>query len=156
MLTVLEVLIYIVYKVDLIITCTWCTCTDSSWFSIPNNPSYILKNTTLHEREKSSLLFWLLRLQHRDITGIKCSTRIQGNYLHSKKPGVKILSFCPSFCGFLAVNYPAHYHLVMLRFKNLYNDLNNASFPHQGAPKLSQCLHDASGCLISKLWAMKI
>lgn len=156
MLTVLEVLIYTVYKVDLIITCTWCTCTDSSWFSIPNNPSYVLKNTTLHKREKSFLLFLLLRLQHTDITRMECRTRTQGNYLHSKKPGVKILRFCPSLCGFLAVNCQAHYHLVMLRFKNLYNDLNNASFPHQGAPKLSQCLHDASGCLVSKLWAMKI
>lgn len=156
MLTVLGVSVYTVYKADILLNAHMMHTHSFLLVYIPNNPSYVLKNTPLHKREKPSLIFCLLRLWYTDITAVECRTRIQGNYPHSKKPGVKIPRFCPSFYGFLAVNCQAHYHLVMLWFKNLYNDLNNAFFPHQGAPKLSQCLHDASGCLFSKLWAMKI
>ena len=80
MLTVLEVLIYTVYKVDFLLLCASDTHTKIPLcFTFQTTQICFEKHNSLHKKKKSSFIFCVLGLQHTNITAVECRSRIQGN-----------------------------------------------------------------------------
>lgn len=129
---VLQIPVYAIYKVGLLLLEATYKHIQIPLFYIPTS-QYILKTTTFFIRKR--ILPFLTNRVPRCTTVVKFRTPVQDTPSHIKKPRLKILSFCPSLCSFLAVNCQAHYHVLMSRFKGLYNNQNNAPLTHQGVPK---------------------